>query len=315
MLNRRHIRIKVMQTIYAMHQSKSDLLEKEEKFLFYSIDSIQDLYLTILTVFIELKNIETVFLEKSAKKHLSTQEDRNPNLKFINNRLLQMFAENKAIAAAVAYRKIDHWEKNNDTILTLLDSIKTSDLYKNYMSNGRNNFEDDKTFLISLFSNEISTNSILYNYIEDQKLTWIDDVPVVNTLILKQLNSILEKHNADHFKVSKLFKDEDDKEFVSNLYRKTVLNETEFAKEFIDKTPNWDFERIAEIDTIILKMAICEFIKFPSIPTKVTINEYLEIAKEYSTPKSSFFINGILDNVLKEMETNGKLQKIGRGLL
>lgn len=315
MLNRRHIRIKVMQTIYAMHQSKSDQLEKEEKFLFYSIDSIQDLYLTMLTVLIELKKTESIFLDKSAKKHLSTKEDRNPNQKFINNRLLQMFADNKAISNAVDYRKIDHWQKNNDTILMLLDNIKASKLYQDYMSNGHNNFEDDKTFLIALFADEITTSSILYNYIEDQKLTWIDDVPVVNTLILKQLNSILETHDTDKFRISKLFKDDDDKEFVSNLFRKTILNETELTKEFIDKTPNWDFERIAEIDTIILKMAICEFLKFPSIPTKVTINEYLEIAKEYSTPKSSFFINGILDNVLKENETTGKLQKIGRGLL
>ena len=119
----------------------------------------------------------------------------------------------------------------------------------------------------------------------------------------------------DNFAVPKLYKDSEDQQFVTDLFRKTVLNEAELAKEYINKTPNWDTERIAEIDTIILKMAICEFLKFPSIPMKVTINEYLEIAKEYSTPKSSIFINGILDNLVKEFQTNNRLNKTGRGLM
>jgi N utilization substance protein B len=148
--------------------------------------------------------------------------------------------------------------------------------------------------------------------LEDNKLTWIDDIPMVNTQIQKQLRQIKE---GDEFRVPKLYKDQEDKEFVSLLFRKTVLNEIELAKEYIDKTPNWDSERIAEIDTIILKMAICEFLKFPSIPVKVTINEYLELAKEYSTPKSSIFINGILDNLVKDFTNEGKMKKSGRGLL
>jgi N utilization substance protein B len=118
-----------------------------------------------------------------------------------------------------------------------------------------------------------------------------------------------------NFRVPKLFKDGEDQDFVSNLFRKTVLNESELAKEYIDKTPNWDTERIAEIDTIILKMAICELLKFPSIPVKVTLNEYLELAKEYSTPKSSIFINGILDNLVKELQASNRILKTGRGLM
>ena len=125
----------------------------------------------------------------------------------------------------------------------------------------------------------------------------------------------MKSKEDQNFYVPKLYKDAEDKDFVSDLFRKTVLNENDFAKEYIDKTPNWDTERIAEIDTIILKMAICEFLRFPSIPIKVTINEYLEIAKEYSTPKSSIFINGILDNLVKEFQTNNRLNKTGRGLM
>jgi N utilization substance protein B len=181
------------------------------------------------------------------------------------------------------------------------------------MNEKATNFEKDKQFIIDLFTEVVAPNEKLYNYLEDYKLTWVDDIPLVNTQILKQLNQILEKES--NFKVAKLFKDEEDKEFVNLLFRRTVLNEIEFAKDFFDKTPNWDMDRIAEMDTIIIKMAICEFLKFPSIPTKVTINEYLEIAKEYSTPKSSIFINGILDNLVKEFHSADRIKKIGRGLL
>jgi transcription antitermination protein NusB len=313
-LNRRHIRVKVMQTIYAMHQNGSDDITKEEKFLYYSIDSIQDLYLTMLSALIEIKKNEEIFIQKSSQKHLATKEDKNPNYKFVNNQILQFLTDNNSLNIALENRKINNWSQNNDYILILLDDIKQSDLYQKYMSNRTNDFEEDKLFIETLFSEVIAPNEKLYEYIEDNKLTWIDDLPMVNTLIVKQIKTI--KIGIDNsFSVPKLFKDTEDKEFVSNLFRKTVLNETELAKEYVNKTPNWDTERIAEIDTIILKMAICEFLKFPSIPTKVTINEYLEIAKEYSTPKSSIFINGILDNLVKEFQANGKLQKTGRGLM
>jgi N utilization substance protein B len=182
------------------------------------------------------------------------------------------------------------------------------------MSNSVNTFEEDKQFVVDLFTDIIVPNEKLYEYLEDDKLTWIDDIPVVNTQIVKQLKGIQSAKDAS-FKVPKLFKDADDKDFAKDLFIKTVLNEKELAKEFDTKTPNWDMDRIAEIDTIILKMAICELLKFPSIPVKVTLNEYLELAKEYSTPKSSIFINGILDNLVKEFQTNKKMIKAGRGLM
>lgn len=315
MLNRRHIRVKVMQSIYAMHQNSSDSLEKEEKFLFFSLENSLDLYLIMLSCLIEIKKTEALFLEKSSKKHLSTSEERNPNFKFINNLVLQFLEESNSLSIALENRKINNWELHSDYIQILLTAIKESDLYAKYMLNNGNTFEEDKQFVLSVFEDLIAPNEKLYEYLEDNKLTWIDDIPLVNTHIVKQLSALKIPKESDDFKIAKLFKDTEDKEFVINLFRKTVLNEIDFAKEFADKTPNWDSERIAEIDTIILKMAICEFLKFPSIPTKVTINEYLEIAKEYSTPKSSIFINGILDNLVKEFQVNEKLVKIGRGLM
>lgn len=303
-----------MQSIYAMHQNGSDSIEKEEKFLLYSIENIQDLYLTLLAAFVEIRKKEVVFLQKSADKHLATKEEKNPNKKFVNNAILELLEENNSLSIALQDRKINTWNLNDDYITILLNAIKGSDLYANYMRNNTNTFEEDKEFIASIFMEVIAPNEKLYEYLEDNKLTWIDDIPLVNTEIIKQLRAI-KNGKDDSFRVSRLYKDTEDKEFVSNLFRKTILNEKELAKEFEDKTPNWDMERIAEIDTILLKMAICEFLKFPSIPTKVTINEYLEIAKEYSTPKSSIFINGILDNLVKDLEQNKRLLKTGRGLM
>ncbi|WP_162128702.1 transcription antitermination factor NusB [Flavobacterium phycosphaerae] len=301
-----------MQSIYAMHQKRSDELEKEEKFLIQSIDNIQDLYLIMLSSLIEIRKKEVIFLDASSKKHLATPEEKKPNTKFINNAVLQLLEENSSLSIALEKRKINNWLMNDDYILILLNEIKKSSLYQKYMSTKKTTFEEDKQFVVDMFTEVLAPNEKLYEYLEDHKLTWIDDIPLVNTQIQKQLKQITEK---DDFRVVKLYKDEEDKEFVSLLFRKTVLNEVELAKEYIDKTPNWDADRIAEIDTIILKMAICEFLKFPSIPVKVTINEYLEIAKEYSTPKSSIFINGILDNLVKEFENENKIKKTGRGLM
>lgn len=313
MLNRRHIRLKVMQTLYSMHQNHSDNIEKEEKFLFQSIENVQDLYLIMVSTMIEMRKKEQEFLEISSKKHLATKEEKNPNFKFVNNKILHLLDESNSLSIALENRKINNWKINDEYITLLINELKESKVYQDYMSNRINNFEEDKNFVVSIFTDQIAPNVKLYEYLEDHKLTWLDDVPLVNTLIQKQLKNI--KTEEDLFFVPKLYNDIEDKDFASQLFRRTVLNEDVLGKEFADKTPNWESDRIAELDSIILKMAICELLKFPSIPVKVTINEYLELAKEYSTPKSSIFINGILDNLVKEFTTEGKLKKVGRGLM
>lgn len=302
-----------MQTLYSMHQNHSDNLEKEERFLFQSIENVQDLYLILVSTLVEMKNKEEAFIEISRNKHLATKEEKNPNLRFVNNKVLNVLSESNSLSIAVENRKINNWKVNDEYIQILLDEVKESELYLSYMNKKENSFADDLSFIVAVYADIIAPNIKLYEYLEDQKLTWIDDIPLVNTLILKQLKSIKDEEHI--FVVPKLYNDVDDKDFVSQLFRKTILNNDTLAKEFADKTPNWESERIAEIDSIILKMAICEFLKFPSIPVKVTINEYLELAKEYSTPKSSIFINGILDNLIKEFTAADKLKKVGRGLM
>jgi N utilization substance protein B len=302
-----------MQTVYAMHQHQSDNLEKEEKFLFQSIENMQDLYLLMLSALIEIQNKEEEYLNLVSKKHLATKEEKAPSTKFTKNQFLLMLKSSESLLEKIEARKINNWQVNDDVILYLIDAIKESSLYINYMSMGETNFKEDKFFIADLFEKVIAPNDKLYDYLEDNKLTWLDDVPLINTMILKQIKQVKDIH--DEFLVPRLYKDEDDKDFAKQLFRKTVLNEVELSKQYIDKTPNWDTDRIAEMDTIILKMAICEFLKFPSIPVNVTINEYLEVAKEYSTPKSSIFINGILDNLVKDFKRDDKLVKTGRGLL
>ena len=214
--------MKVMQSIYAMHQNGSDNLEKEEKFLFFSMDSVLDLYLIMLSALVEIRAKEIDFLEKSAKKHLATAEERKPNRRFVDNAILKMLAENQLLQAALKSRKIDNWARNDDYILIILDEIKKSDLYEKYMTSEAGDFEQDRQFAIDLFMELIAPNDKLYDYLEDHKLTWIDDIPLVNTQIVKQLRAI-KSGNDMSFSIPKLYKDAEDQEFASLLFRKTVL--------------------------------------------------------------------------------------------
>ncbi|MDX1752371.1 MAG: transcription antitermination protein NusB [Salinimicrobium sediminis] len=312
MLTRRHIRVKVMQSLYAYSQSENDNLNLEEKFLLKSMDEMYDLYLLMLDLFVEIKDHVEDYLEKAQQKHLPSEEDVDPNRKFVNNELIALLSDNEALRAALETRKLNNWKNDDEYVEILWSEIRKSDIFRNYMSTRTSTFKEDKDFLISIFKEVIAPNEKLYDYLEDRKITWIDDLPLVNTAIVKMLQKATPgKEQA----LTRLFKSNEDKEYGIQLFRKTLLNDDSLAAEMEGKTPNWDKERIADLDTILIKMAICEFLKFPSIPVKVTINEYLEIAKEYSTPKSSIFINGILDKLSKEYRENGKLNKMGRGLM
>lgn len=314
MLNRRHIRIKVMQTLYAFDGGESDDFKKDERFLLQSLDHMYDLHLLMLSLLIEVQKRAEDYQDKSQRKILATQEEKNPNKKFINNQVLQILREDRALQIEIENRKMDYWYLDFEYVDIIFKSILESTLYKDYMTNTVSDFKEDKHFIMDVFSEIIAPNEKLYDYIEDKKLTWLDDLPVVNTGILKLLRKLKKENKANYF-TPKLFKDTEDKEFATTLFKKSVLNKSKFNQEVAAKTTNWDADRIASLDAILLQMAICEFQKFPSIPVKVTINEYIDIAKEYSTPKSSFFINGILDKIVKEYKENGELNKIGRGLM
>lgn len=315
MLTRRHIRVKVMQCIYALTQSKDDSLEKQEKFLKVSIENMYSLYLLVLSLLVEIHQHASDQLRLSSKKYLESSEvkylDRE---KFAKNALLSNLSNNKLLKAEFERRKLKNWYLNGEYVKLLYKEIIQSDLYDSYMKKSSSDYSEDKEFMIAIFKEIIAPNEKIYDYFEDDKLTWIDDIPLVNTYILKQLKKV-KKDQQDSFFLPSLLKDNEDMDFAKGLLTKTLLNNAALEKEIEGKTPNWDKDRIADIDSILLKMAICELLNFPSIPEKVTINEALEIAKEYSTPKSSIFINGILDKLVKEYKIDGKLKKVGRGLL
>ncbi|MFD0989521.1 transcription antitermination factor NusB [Mariniflexile jejuense] len=314
MLNRRHIRVKVMQTLYAFKGSESDDFSKDQKFLLFSIDNMYNLYLLLLSLLIEVQKRAEDDLQKKQKKHLATKEDKDPNRKFVNNELLKLLSENFQLKNQLEIHNITNWELDSEYVDVIFKAITSSDMYKEYMKTRVSDFKEDKEFIVDVFKDIIAPNEKLYDYLEDKNLTWLDDLPTVNTTILKLLRKA-KTTSAEGYFTPKLYKDLDDKQYAIDLFKKTLLNRTALNKEVENKTQNWDADRIANVDYVLLQMAICELKSFPSIPVKVTLNEYLEIAKEYSTPKSSIFINGILDKLVKEYEDAGTLKKIGRGLM
>ncbi len=314
MLTRRHIRVKVMQCIYALIQSKDDSLEKQEKFLRVSIENMYVLYLLVLSLLAELHRLAEKHVQHASKKYLATEEDNYPNPeKFIKNELLVQISSNKSLQNELSKRKLNNWYLNEEYVKILHKEVVSSDVYKEYMSSPKNDYEQDREVILQLYKSIIAPNEKIYEYFEDDKLTWVDDIPIVNTFLVKRLKKTTAS-SSESFFLPPLLKDKQDMVYANDLLTKTLLNDAKWEKEIEGKTPNWDNDRIAEIDSIILKMAICELLNFPSIPEKVTLNEYLEIAKEYSTPKSSIFINGVLDKLAKEYKSTGQLQKIGRGL-
>lgn len=312
MINRRHIRVKVMQSLYAMlHSENSDLI-KEEKFLRHSIKRMFDLYVLSLQLLIEVQLLAKQKLEISKKKFLATKDDLAPNTKFVDNTVIKVLSESSSLKEYIEKYKLDNWKLDDEYVKILWDHLQKSELYAKYLETRESSFTLDKEFVVSFFKEIVAPNEKLLDYFEDTTISWVDDVPFVNTWVVRTLNKISSK---SPFVLGSLYKDKDDEQYVSDLFRKTILKHKEFEKDIENKTPNWESDRIADLDMILIKMGICEFLNFPSIPTRVTINEYIEISKDYSTKKSSYFINGVLDKLSKEYTESKRLVKVGRGLL
>ncbi|WP_315045958.1 transcription antitermination factor NusB [Capnocytophaga sputigena] len=313
MLTRRHIRAKVMQSVYAMQQSQSQDLDKELKFLQNSANEMENLYLLLMALLTELHSLAVNQYEVAQKKYLATPADKLLHQKMKDNELLLLIATNEMLQKAIAEAQINFWNIQEEYVRMLYKCIVESDTYQAY-SKQKASFEADKKFLIEIFEEFIAPDEGLYEYIEDYNLTWMDDFPIVNTFIVREFKNLRPNPPEKYFTPS-LYNNSEEKEFLVDLLKKTALNDAKLKSFVEDKLTNWDKERVAVLDLIILKMAICEFLHFPSIPVKVTINEYLELAKEYSTAKSSLFINGVLNVVHKELSEKELIKKIGRGLL
>ena len=312
MINRRHIRVKVMQSVYAMTQAHNDDIVKEEKFLKFSIKKMFDLYVLSLQMLVEVQKLAKEKMEISKKKYLATKEDLAPNTKFVNNRLIKKIEESSAIALHLEAQKLNDWTENDEYVKIIWDRLKNSDLYAKYLNTVEDSYKVDKSFAIDFFKEIIAPDEKLAEYFEDTNITWVDDIPFVNTWVVRTLN---KQNTNGAFLLGSLYKNKDDEDFVSELFKKVILNHHKFEEDIMRHTPNWESDRIADMDMILIKMGICEFLHFPSIPTRVTINEYIEIAKDYSTQKSSYFVNGVLDKLSRDYTQSKRLVKVGRGLL
>lgn len=314
MLNRRYLRIKAMQALYSFFQLSHKDINKEEKDLFRNIDKIYDLYIYLLLLIIDIRDQAELVLEEGKGKHRPTPEEVNPNRKFIDNRLIRQLSENLQLKKEAVNRKIN-WQTETELVKKILTTLKAGNEYRRYMSTTDSSYQEDKNFVIDVFKSHISEHELLIHFFEEKSIHWVDDVYLVISAILKTFDSFTEQSGGPH-SIMPLYKDEkDDKAFVAELFRKTIINDAENEKLIADKTKNWEVERIAMMDILLMKMAITEMMSFPNIPVKVSLNEYIEISKLYSSPKSKMFINGILDKLVVDLKNEQKVVKTGRGLI
>lgn len=309
MITRRHLRTKVMQALYAQQLDPTDNLATGESWILKSSQDFYLLYITLLDLFRELHSCGYALYEKNTKKHL--QENKNEtNPKLFSNKALLALCDNEVLAAQSKKYKLKYWKNHDEYVRLVWDEITASTLYNDYLKTETTSLEDDQDFLVDLFTKVIVPFERLGEFMEEVNISWVDDAPLANTIVRNSLKRIAEPNSI----ITVLYKDEEDRKFSLELFRKVALNKAELIDEIKGRTPNWDSGRIAELDFTLLLMALAELLYFPSIPVNVTINEYLEIAKEYATPKSSMFINGILDSVVKDMTKEKRIHKNIRGM-
>ncbi|MFO0321126.1 MAG: transcription antitermination factor NusB [Bacteroidota bacterium] len=310
MLNRRYLRIKTMQALYSyFRQEKPDVIFFEKE-LFKSLDKIYDLYVYILVLLTDIHHTAQLVSEENKNKRLPTKEDLSPNLRFINNQILISLSESAELKKEARNRKIS-WQSDFDLIRKLYSELRASDLYKNYMSLPSTSLKEDKQFLISFAIEFLYEHDLLNHLFEEKNIHWADDTYGAFSMVARTFENF-----KGSLKLVPLYKDaEDDKHFISLLFRKTVLDNKEYEKLIEDKTKNWELERIASMDVLLMKMALAEFLHLSNVPIKVSLNEYIDISKDYSTPNSKVFINGILDKIIADLKRDQRIQKTGRGLM
>lgn len=311
MLSRRLLRIKVIKALFAHLKSGADNMIASEKTLMTSVDKAYDLYFQMLILPVELARYTEQRLDLAKQKKLPTFEDLNPNTKFIDNSVIRAIANSDAVNDFTASRKLG-WSKHPELIRTLYAQLIESDFYKEYMQREERSFDDDRRVIENFFK-EVQNCEALDDVLEESSLLWCDDLPYILMMVLRTLSNMRSSHLD--IKVAPKFKSDEDPDFIRTLFEKSLINYNKY-QEYIEKfTSNWDVERIVFMDNLIIGTAVAELTSFPSIPVKVTLDEYIEISKYYSTPGSSTFINGVLDKIVESLTTEGLIKKAGRGLI
>ena len=305
MVNRILIRIKVVQIVYSYLVNKDKSIDTSEKELFFSLEKAYELYHRLLLLMIELTDAQNKRIENARFKYTATAADKNPDTRLINNRFIAQLRENKMLKEYVDRQSVS-WVNEPDFIRILLDRLLASDLYKTYLTSEEDSYAVDQDFWKKAFKHIIVENEDLSEILEAQSLYWNDDLETISTFVLKTIKRFDQSKGAEQ-ELLPMFKDDEDAEFAKMLFRKTLMN-VDVNKALIDQhTKNWEIDRVAFMDIVIMLVAIAEIKSFPTIPVKVTLNEYIEIAKAYSTIKSGHFINGILVAIASQLKKDGSL--------
>jgi N utilization substance protein B len=313
MVTRRYLRTKVLQALYAVEKNPDEDFHHSEKKLNLTIWKCQVLTVYFLTLLPEIVRYRTLRLEEFKEKINPTEEDLNPNTKFIDNRVIQQIGENKSIQQFCVNHHVD-WSNRYDFVAQMYHEIAGSELFIQYVNAPKQSYYEDKEFILNVFSSLFAESELLHWFLEEKNVHWFDDYNDALFAAYKNIEKYKE-NQSQSLPLIPLFKDEEETTFYQELFRKTCLYNTDYQKRIDDKLQRWESERVMEIDTILMKMAMCELTQFPTIPLKVTINEYIELAKLYSSRKSGIFINGILDSIVADFKNEGLLNKMGRGLI
>ncbi|MDR0969038.1 MAG: transcription antitermination factor NusB [Lentimicrobiaceae bacterium] len=318
MLNRRYLRVKVLQALYAYYQSGNNQLDQGEKQLLLSINKLYELFIWQLSFLVELTRFAENRIEENKQKHLPTVEDLHPNMRFVKNRVLEALSNNKSFQRFENTYKIN-WSGETEMIRKYYNQIRETVEYQKYMSTEKDDFANDKKFLIHLIEKYFADFELLQFFYEEKSMYFVDDYHLISYLLIKFFKEMDENFDALALLPTLLKTENDeineDQLFVKRLFRFTLLNDAEYASMIVSTTSNWEKDRIASVDLIILKMALTELLNFPSIPVKVTMNEYIDLSKYYSTHKSKIFVNGVLDKLIQQLRREDKIVKTGRGLI
>lgn len=310
MLNRRFIRIKVLQALYAYY-SRQDEIGKSEKELLDSFNRIYDLYLLMMYSMVEIREFALQNIEDGKKKRLPSADDLNPNLRFVENSFLKGLFDYDTLRYEVEKRKLG-WGDQREVLRSIWREFKLTEDYLKYMEKSEGEELEDLIVVTKLYAEHVAVNESLHDYLEERSMHWSTDLAHINSTIVKNIESSFEKKKIE---LEPLFRDVEDRDFGVDLLRKTANHDGHFEKMIIERTHNWDKDRIAMMDMIIMKMALAELLYMETVPVKVTLNEYIELSKQFSTKKSKEFVNGVLDKMVVEMRASGEIRKVGRGLI
>ena len=307
MINRVLIRLKIIQVVYAYYKNSGKSIKAAEDEVFFSLSKSYDLYKFLLLLIVAVTRYASDRISFNMRKVRPTANDLNPNLKFVNNRLAAQIEANEELIEFGEKSKLD-WVNYSDFLRRLLDTIIDSDIYKEYMSSPTSSYEEDRELWRKIYKNFIFNNEDLDALLEELSLYWDDDKAIVDTFVLKTIKRFDEEEGCEQ-KLLPEYKDEEDVEFAHKLIKATIQNADEYRTMMSESSKNWDMSRLAFMDVIIMQTALAEVTTFPGIPLSVTLNEYVEIAKYYSTPKSSSFINGLLDTITKKLKSENIINK------